>query len=75
MSTRTSKILIEDGNIQIHIYHEMHDDCIHLELCRLHEGKETNESVNLVLSPSIAKDLIRILNYVFPLGRSWNKIE
>ena len=64
MSTKTSKIFIEDGDIQIHIYKEMHDSCdscFHLELRRLHGGSETNEETNIVLPSGIAKELIRLL--------------
>jgi hypothetical protein len=57
MSTRSTKILLESETLSVHIYHEMHDDEIHLNI----DQNGSYSGIDIVLPRAWADDLVDLL--------------
>ena len=60
MSTKSSYFFFEDNQTHdsVHLYHEMHDDCVHLHIA---PGVRNTEA-NIPLPEELAKILLNVLD-------------
>lgn len=66
MSTRGSRIYLQNDEIVFHLYNEYHDDCFHLEIIskvKLDGGRvvENNSIINIIVSKYMAEGLRQLL--------------
>ena len=57
MSTRTSLVFVERRNTTLHLYREMLDDLIHLEI----KNDETGDVVNVIVPAACVDDVAALL--------------
>ena len=58
MSTRSTKGWAQSVDVTVHLYHEMHDDCFHLELT---DTAGSYSFINVVIPTWMADDLSKII--------------
>ena len=61
MSTRSTKALVEQEGLAVHLYHEMHDGLCHLELEWDNDHMGSNSHINVIVPTEMVPILTKIL--------------
>lgn len=57
MSTRATLAHHDEDCLHVHLYHEMHDDCIHLDI----QDSDSNSYINIIIPKNMARNLGRFI--------------